>query len=262
MINFLFDLSPLILAIIGGVIAFIFSCLGSAIVLFFRKINKNIMDYMLAISAGVMLSAAFFSLLNPAIDLSYSLYKFPIIVVTLGFLIGGLIIFLLNKLLNNLFNSNKLKISKIFALFTSITLHNIPEGLVIGVAFGSLIYDNSISNLISAFSLTLGIALQNFPEGAALSLPIRNSGLSSKKSFIVSVFSALVEPIAAFIGAFIVFKIQMILPIILALAAGAMIYVTCMELIPECQYNKNNNLITMLICFGFSIMMFMEIILG
>ena len=262
MINFLFDLSPLILASIGGVIAFVFSCLGAAIVLFFKNVNKNIMDYMIALSAGVMLSAAFFSLLNPAIDLSYSLYKFPIIVVTLGFLIGGLIIFLLNKLLNNLFNSNKLKISKMFALFTSITLHNIPEGLVIGVAFGSLFYDKSISCLIAAISLTIGISLQNFPEGAALSLPLRRIGLSTNKSLCISFLSALVEPISAFIGALIVVKVQLILPIILALAAGAMIYVTCMELIPECQYNKNNNLITMLICFGFSIMMFMEIILG
>ena len=262
MFNYLLNYSPLLLALLGGIIAFIFSCLGAAIVLFFRKINKNIMDYMLAISAGVMLSAAFFSLLNPAIDLSYSLYKFPIIVVTLGFLIGGLIIFLLNKLLNNLFNSNKLKISKIFALFTSITLHNIPEGLVIGVAFGSLFYDKSIACLVSALSLTMGISLQNFPEGSALSIPLRNTGLSSSKSLFISILSALVEPISAFIGAFIVVRIQMVLPIILSLAAGAMIYVTSMELIPECQSNENNDFITLLIMLGFSIMMILEIILG
>lgn len=262
MFNYLLNFSPLLLATIGGLIAFIFSCLGAAIVLFFKETNKNIMDYMLALSAGVMLSAAFFSLLNPAIELSYSLYQNPIIVVAFGFLVGGLLIFFCNKILNKLFNSEKIKVSKIFALFTSITLHNIPEGLVIGVAFGSLFYDKSLACLISAFSLTLGIALQNFPEGSALSLPLRNTGLSTSKSFFISLVSALVEPISAFIGAFIVVKIQMVLPIILSLAAGAMIYVTSMELIPECQSNKNNDFITLLIMLGFSIMMILETILG
>lgn len=260
MINFLFDLSPLILATIGGVIAFIFSCLGAAIVLFFKNVNKNIMDYMIALSAGVMLSAAFFSLLNPAIELGKNLYLHSNLIITISFLFGCLLILIFNLIFNNKsFNFNT---SKIFSLFTSITLHNIPEGLVIGVAFGSLFYDKSISCLIAAISLTIGISLQNFPEGAALSLPLRRIGLSTNKSLCISFLSALVEPISAFIGALIVVKVQLILPIILALAAGAMIYVTCMELIPECQYNKNNNLITMLICFGFSIMMFMEIILG
>lgn len=262
MLSYLLDFSPLLLATIGGLIAFIFSCLGAAIVLFFKEINKNLMDYMLAISAGVMLSAAFFSLLNPAIELSYSLYQIPILIVTFGFLAGSLLIFFCNKILNKLFNSEKIKVSKIFALFTSITLHNIPEGLVIGVAFGSLFYDKSLACLVSAFSLTLGIALQNFPEGSALSLPLRNTGLSTSKSFFISLVSALVEPISAFIGAFIVVKIQMVLPVILSLAAGAMIYVTSMELIPECQNNKNNDFITLLIMLGFSIMMILEMILG
>lgn len=262
MINYFTNISPLFLALLGGIIAFIFSILGAGIVLFFKTINTKIMNYMIALSAGVMLSASFFSLLNPAIEISNKIYSNPIFIVSLSFIFGSLLIFIFNKVLNKLFTSNKYNINKIFALFSSITLHNIPEGLVIGVAFGSLIYDNSISNLISAFSLTLGIALQNFPEGAALSLPIRNSGLSSKKSFVISIFSALVEPIAAFIGAFIVFKIQMILPIILSLAAGAMIYVTSMELIPECQNCKNNDFITLLIIVGFSIMMILELMLG
>lgn len=262
MINYFLNMSPILLAFFGGTFAFVFSILGAAVVLFFKQINKNIMDYMIALSAGVMLSAAFFSLLNPAIELSYSLYKVPIFVVTFGFLFGSLLIFFCNKILNRLFNSKKIKISKVFALFTSITLHNIPEGLVIGVAFGSLFYDNSLSCLISAFSLTLGISLQNFPEGSALSLPLRNTGLSTSKSFFISLISSLVEPISAFIGAFIVLKIQMILPIILSLAAGAMIYVTSMELIPECQNNKNNDFITLLIIIGFSIMMILEMLLG
>lgn len=262
MINYLLSLSPLLLAFIGGIFTLIFSVLGAAIVLFFKTVNKNIMDYMIALSAGVMLSAAFFSLLNPAIDMASSLYKFPIIIISLGFLFGSLIIFICNKLLNKFFDEKKLHISKICALFTSITLHNIPEGLVVGVAFGSLMYDNSISCLISAISLTLGIALQNFPEGGALSLPLRRSGLSTRKAFLISSLSALVEPLSAFVGALIVVKVQMFLPIILSLAAGAMVYVTAMELIPECQSNNNKDFVTLLIIIGFTIMMILELILG
>lgn len=262
MFNYFFNLSPLILAILGGIITLIFSVLGAAVVLFFKNENKNTMDYMIALSAGVMLAAAFFSLLNPAIDMAKVLYKNAILIVSLGFFLGSLIIYFFNKILNRFFSSKKLNVSKICALFTSITLHNIPEGLVVGVAFGSLFYDKSIAVFISALTLTIGIALQNFPEGAALSLPLRKSGLSTTKSFFISSLSALVEPISAFIGAFIVFKVKVILPFILALAAGAMIYVTSMELIPECQSNKNNDFVTLLIIIGFTVMMILEVVLG
>lgn len=259
MLENLLNYSPIVLALIGGTIAFLFSVLGAAIVLLFKKINNNFMDLMIALSAGVMLSAAFFSLLMPAIEMSSTLYTHPIISVTFGFIVGGLIIFISNKLLNKLFCDEKIKISKICALITSITLHNIPEGLVIGVAFGSLFYNNTVTCLVAAISLSLGITLQNFPEGAALSLPLRKSGLSCTKSFLISLFSALVEPISALIGALIVIKVQIVLPLILSFAAGAMIYVTSMELIPECQNNKNNDIITMLIILGFTIMMIMEL---
>ncbi len=262
MFDYWLNLSPLSLAFFGGLITLFFSILGAGIVLFFKNVNKNIMDYMIALSAGVMLAAAFFSLLNPAIELANNLYRYPVLIITLGFILGSLLIFICNKILNRFFNSNKVNVSKIFSLVTSITLHNIPEGLVVGVAFGTLIYDKSIASLVAAISLTIGIALQNFPEGAALSLPLRKSGLSTRKSFTISSLSALVEPISAFIGALIVVKIKLLLPIILVLAAGAMIYVTSMELIPECEENKNKDFITLLIIIGFSIMMVLELILG
>lgn len=262
MLNIFSGFSPIILALLGGLIAFLFSSFGAAIVLFFKKINTIFMDSMIALSSGVMMSASFFSLLLPAIEKGNLLYKHPITIISLSFIIGGLLICISNKFFSFLFRASKINISKVAALFTSITLHNIPEGLVIGVAFGSLFYDNTISCLVAAFSLTLGIALQNFPEGSAISLPLRKSGLSTSKSLLLSCLSALVEPIAALIGAFIVVKVQLFLPIILSLAAGAMIYVTSMELIPECQNNDNQNLMSMLIICGFTIMMIMEIILG
>lgn len=262
MFNYFINFSPIFLAIIGGIIAFVFSILGAGVVLLIKKVNKDFMNSMIALAAGVMLSASFFSLLMPAIDKASTLYKYPTIIVSLSFIIGGLIIYFSNFTFNIIFKERKINISKIFALFTSITLHNIPEGLVIGVAFGSLFYDKTIACLISAISLTLGIALQNFPEGSALSLPLKKTGLSSSKSFLLSCLSALVEPLAALIGALIVIKVQFFLPIILALAAGAMIYVTSMELIPECQEANNKDLMTILIILGFTIMMILEMILG
>ena len=260
MINYFLGISPLYLSILGGSIAFIFSVLGAAVVLLFKNINKTIMEYMIALAAGVMLASSFFSLINPAIDIANDLYSIPIIFVSISFFVGAFFIFTFNKFLGKFYNPN-ICTNKIVALFTSITLHNIPEGLVIGVAFGALFYDYSYSCLISALSITLGIALQNFPEGSALSLPLRKAGLSSKNSMILSIFSSIVEPIFAFLGALLVAKIQIILPIILSLAAGAMIYVTSMELIPECQNNKNKDFVTLLIILGFIIMMILEFII-
>ena len=262
MINYLFDFPPMFLSLLGGSIAFLFSILGSAIIFLFKNTNKYFMNSMIALSAGVMLSASIFSLLIPGINNATILYKHPTIIISISFILGGLIIYFSNFIFNYIFKEKKKHISKIMALFTSITLHNIPEGLVIGVAFGTLFYDKTITCLISAISLTLGIALQNFPEGSALSIPLSKTGLSSSKSFLLSCLSALVEPIAALIGALIVIKVKMFLPIILSLASGAMIYVTSMELIPECQENGNKDVMSILILFGFTIMMILEIILG
>lgn len=147
-------------------------------------------------------------------------------------------------------------------LFTSITLHNIPEGLVVGVAFGAIAYGIDNATVFAAISLTIGIAIQNFPEGSAISLPLRREGLSRFKSFMFAMLSGIVEPIAAVIGALLVMKIQIILPFILSFAAGAMIFVISMELIPESQSNNKKDLMAFLTLLGFSIMMVLEIVLG
>lgn len=253
--------SPTVLALIGGVFAFCFTTGGAAIVFFFRKVNKNVMDSMLSCSAGIMLSAAFFSLLNPAIELSQKIHQSFFLSIFLGFLVGGFFIFLCNRFIEHspIELTKHFSIRRCILLITSITLHNIPEGLAIGVAFGTIRYGGS---LISAAVLTLGIAIQNFPEGSAISLPLRRENVSRFRSFLFGVATGLVEPISAVIGAFLVLKIQTILPFVLSFAAGAMLFVTALELIPESQTNKNKDLMAFILLLGFSVMMFLEIYLG
>ena len=216
------------------------------------------MDGLLSFSAGIMLSAAFFSLLEPAIDLAILIHQNLFLSVFLGFLLGGLFIYFCNHYFSTLPNGDY-SLKRCLLLITSITLHNIPEGLAVGVAFGTVLHGGS---LISALTLTLGIAIQNFPEGSAVSLPVRRKGYSRFKAFLFGTFSGFVEPIAAILGALLVLKIKIILPFILAFAAGSMLFVTVLELIPESQQNKNKDLMAFILLFGFSFMMILELILG
>lgn len=253
MLNFFLSLTTLEQSLLAGIFTFLITALGSALVLFFKDINKLFLDSMLAFSAGIMIASSFFSLLNPAIELSNSWFT-----ITSSFMLGGLIILLCDKLITSMCQSKTtikdLRMS--LMLFISITLHNIPEGFVIGVAYASL----ANNNIIGALSLTLGIAIQNFPEGSAISFPLRREGVNRTKAFIIGTFSALPEPIAAVLGALLVLKVNMILPFIMSLTAGAMIYVTVKELIPESQNNKKQGLMTLFLMLGFSLMMILEII--
>ena len=174
-------------------------------------------------------------------------------------MIGALTLYLGNFIASHLLlkSEESTRIKRCILLFSSITLHNIPEGLAIGVAFGSL----ANSNLYGAIALTLGIAIQNFPEGAAISFPLRRDGFSRLNAFLFGAFSGIVEPFSAVVGAILVVKIRMILPFILSFAAGAMIFVTVFDLIPESQNNSLNDIMTMIFMIGFSIMMILEIIL-
>lgn len=257
--SFFNNYNTIIQAFFAGMITFFVTALGSSFIFFFKSIHKTIMDSMLSLSAGIMLAAAFFSLLNPAIKLSNELNLLTWIIVLFGFMIGGICIYMGNIVASRLLSKSEeaSKTKRCILLFSSITLHNIPEGLAIGVAFGSV----TNSNLYAAIALTLGIAIQNFPEGAAISFPLRREGFSRFKAFIFGAFSGIVEPFSAIIGALLVVKIKMILPFILSFAAGAMIFVTVFDLIPESQKNRHNDLMTMLFMIGFSIMMIMEIIL-
>ena len=248
-------------AFLGGLFTFIFTVLGAGIVFFFKTIHQDSMDSLLSFSAGIMLSAAFFSLLNPAIELCNQIQQNVILVIFGGLLCGGLFIISCNHLLHHFSSSNQnlLSFKRCLLLITSITLHNIPEGLAVGVAFGTMLYGGS---LISALSLTLGIAIQNFPEGSAISLPLRRDGFHRSYAFLCGCLSGLVEPVCAILGALLVLKIKIILPFVLSFAAGAMLYVTVLELIPESQKNKKKDLMAFILLLGFSIMMLMELLLG
>ena len=251
MFDFFYEINPIYQAFLAGVFTFFITGLGAGLVFFFKSINKTIMDIMLAIAAGIMLAASFFSLLNPAISISNELKLVTWLVLFSGFISGGILLFIGDKVLDCL-NSSNLKRS--IMLFSSITLHNIPEGLVLGVAFAS-------TNIASAIILTIGIAIQNFPEGSAISLPLLRDGFSRFKSFIIGAFSALVEPIFAVVGAILVLKIRLFLPFILSFTAGAMVFVITMELRPESQTNKRKGLMALALMMGFSIMMILELVL-
>ena len=254
----------LVYTLIATSFTFFVTSLGSSLVFFFKKVNKNILDAMLGVSAGVMIAASFFSLLNPAIILANNLNMNAWLVLLIGFTLGGFLLYItgiiFDRKLSN--KSKKFNLKRCLMLFSSITIHNIPEGMAIGVAFASTMYNIEGATIEAAIILALGIGIQNFPEGSAVSLPLRREGLSRFKSFIFGSLSGIVEIIAGLLGALLVMTIRNILPYLLSFAAGAMIYVVVEELIPESQKNKNKNIITIFTLIGFSIMMILDIALG
>lgn len=263
------------ISILGALIAtigtWILTMLGAAIVVFFKAPKQSLLNLMLGFSAGVMIAASFWSLLQPAIERADATLNIPsYIVVTIGFIFGAVFIWLSDKAVSyaitkaNFDDKTNNKINRVIMLIMSITLHNIPEGLAVGVAFGLLKENNSDSALMGAISIAIGIGLQNFPEGAAVSLPLRREGYSRKKSFFYGQLSAIVEPIAGVVGAVLVSTIETILPFALSFAAGTMIIVAVHELIPECQQNKIEQpyTATMGIITGFAVMMLLDVMLG
>ena len=264
------NISPILMALLATLFTWSMTALGSAVVFFFKKINKNIMDGMLGFAAGVMIAASFWSLLSPAISMAESLNIKAWLIVFLGFFSGGLLLFISDNLYKHYIiknpkieNEEKEKsFKRCLMLIFSITLHNIPEGLAVGVAFGSLTYNFTEYALASAIALALGIGLQNFPEGSAVSIPLRRENYSRKKAFFYGQMSGMVEPIAGVLGVILVIKVQLLLPFLLAFAAGAMIYVVVQELIPESQTNEQKDIMALFTIIGFSIMMIMDVALG
>ena len=266
MIDILLDMNPVVLSLIATLFTWGVTALGAAFVFFFKKVNRNVMDAMLGFAAGVMIAASFWSLLEPGISLADELGKNAWVTASLGFLSGGIVLYIGDKVCNRLMkkfkNSNKDGMKRSFLLISSITLHNIPEGLAVGVAFGSLCYGMTEAMLLSAMVFALGIGLQNFPEGSAVSLPLRREGYSRSKSFMYGQLSGIVEPISGVIGAILVSKVQNVLPFLLCFAAGAMIYVVVEELIPESQSNKCKDLMAFFTLIGFTVMMVLDVALG
>jgi ZIP family zinc transporter len=246
------------------------TALGAAMVFFFKQIKRELLDGMLGFAAGVMIAASFWSLLAPAIDMAEMLGVPGWIPAVVGFLSGGLFLWIIDKTLPHLHMG--LKISEAEGIKThwqrsillvlAITLHNIPEGLAVGVAFGAVASDLPSASLAGAVALAIGIGLQNFPEGAAVSVPLRREGLSRFKSFWYGQMSGIVEPMAGVLGAYAVLSMRQLLPYALSFAAGAMIYVVVEELIPESQIDKKTDISTAGAMLGFAVMMTLDVALG
>ena len=264
MINWYMNLNYPIQALIASLFTWGITSLGAAVVFLFKKVNKNTMDAMLGLSAGVMLAATFWSLLSPALEMAEKLKLISWLIVSLGVLSGGLLLFCGDKIFDRITKkkTNSHSIKRSLMLIFSITLHNIPEGMAIGVAFGSVFYNLEGATLAAAVMLAIGIGIQNFPEGSAVSLPLRREGMSPQKAFFFGMLSGIVEPISAVVGAVLVIKVQVLLPILLSFAGGAMIYVVVQELIPESQTNKKKDLMALFTILGFLLMMIFDVSLG
>ena len=263
----------ILLALLATLGTWFVTALGAATVVFFRTPNPKPLNLMLGFASGVMIAASFWSLLQPAIERAEAMDGLPAyLVATIGFLSGALFMWLSDKIVTRATNRANIatgkkneKLNRIILLVLSITLHNIPEGLAVGVAFGALAQNGYTTEaLLGAVSVAIGIGLQNFPEGAAVSLPLRREGYSRKKSFFLGQSSGMVEPIAGVLGALLVVYVEPILPYALAFAAGSMILVAVHELIPECQRNKEAQpyLATTGIVLGFAVMMLLDVMLG
>ncbi len=247
----LLDSSPLSLTVIFSCICWLSTALGASIVTFFNSKATYVLNAFSGFAAGVMISASFWSLLNPSISLCEEL-NYSKIIPIVSFLVSAILVVLFTILLDKIF-ANK---SKSILMFSAVTLHNVPEGLCVGVAFGAV---NSGVNLISAITLSLGMAIQNFPEGASVSLPLLRDGIKKRNAFFLGQLSGAVEPIFAIIGYFLTTIVKAILPITLSMAAGAMITVAVGELIPDSiTQNKTVGIIGCII--GFAIMSLLDVL--
>ncbi len=265
------QLSPVMQAFVATLFTWSVTAAGAALVFFSRAVNEKFMDSMLGFAAGVMIAASFWSLLAPGIEMAEQFGQIPWLTAAIGFMGGGIFMRLIDKFLPHLHpglsidKSEGVKTSwqRSTLLVLAITLHNIPEGLAVGVAFGAVAANLPSATMGSAIALAIGIGIQNFPEGAAVSMPLRREGMAKGKSFLMGQASALVEPIAGVAGALFVLKMQNILPYALCFAAGAMIFVVVEELIPESQRRYENiDIVTMATMTGFSVMMILDVALG
>lgn len=254
---------------LGLTLPFIGTTLGASLVFFLKdKINNKLQKILLGFASGVMIAASIWSLIIPSIDMSFELGKWSFAPAAIGFLLGILFLLFLDTVIPHLhINSTdpegpKSNLKKNTMMIFAITLHNIPEGMAVGVVLAGALSGSAPISLSAALALAIGIAIQNFPEGAIISMPLVRNGETKKKAFLYGVISALVEPLAAAITMLFIGIIAPILPYILAFAAGAMIYVVVEELIPESQAGEHNNLATISLAIGFVLMMILDIALG
>ncbi|MCK4502256.1 MAG: ZIP family metal transporter [Desulfuromonadales bacterium] len=270
MIDWFIQLSPIMQALLATLFTWFVTALGASLVFFFKTINRKVLDGMLGCAAGVMIAASFWSLLAPAIEMAEAAGTTPWVPAVIGFLSGGIFLWSVDKVLPHLHigfpmeeaEGIKTNWQRSTLLCLAITLHNIPEGLAVGVAFGALAADLPSASLAGAVALAIGIGIQNFPEGTAVAVPLRRDGMSRRKSFWYGQLSGMVEPIAGVLGAAAVIWIEPLLPYALSFAAGAMIYVVVEEVIPESQLARNTDLATIGAMCGFALMMTLDVALG
>jgi len=269
--QFLTRIGPIPAAVLATTFTWLVTAAGASLVFFFKNMNRSVLDPMLGFTGGVMVAASFWSLLNPSIEMSERLYPgWSWMPAAVGFFLGAMFLYFLDKLTPHLHinfgmeekEGTKTHWHKTTLLVLAITLHNIPEGLAVGVLFGAAAEGMPEASIAGAVALAIGIGLQNFPEGIAVAMPLRRHGVSRLKSFWYGQLSAIVEPVAGLIGAAAVIHMQPILPFALAFAAGAMIYVVVEEVIPETQRDKFTDRSVLGFIGGFMLMMILDVALG
>lgn len=268
LVDYFESIDPILAALYATLFTWFVTAFGASFVFFFKTMNRAVLDGMLGFTGGVMVAASYWSLLAPAIEMSEGEGFQKVIPAAVGFMLGALFLFGLDKILPHLHinfqetEGVKSPWQRTTLLVLAITLHNIPEGLAVGVLFGGVAAGIPEASIAGALTLAIGIGIQNFPEGIAVSMPLRRMGMSRTKSFMYGQSSALVEPIAGVIGAVAVTFFTPILPYALAFAAGAMIFVVVEEVIPETQQDKNTDIATLGFIGGFVVMMTLDVALG
>jgi ZIP family zinc transporter len=269
-IDWFINLNPIWQSLLATCFTWFLTAVGASVVFFFKVVSKKVLDGMLGFAAGVMIAASFWSLLAPAIEMAEDFSIPTWLPATIGFLLGGAFIRLIDMFLPHLhigFPTDEAEglpttWRRSILLILAITLHNLPEGLAVGVAFGAAAVGVPSATVAGATALAIGIGIQNFPEGTAVSVPLRREGMSRIRSFWYGQLSAVVEPVAGVLGAAAVLAMRPILPYALAFAAGAMIFVVVEELIPESQLGKNTDIATLGAMLGFAVMMTLDVALG
>jgi zinc transporter, ZIP family len=265
--TFLKNFNPVIQALLAGIFTWGLTALGAATVFITKEMNEKIINTMLGFAGGIMIAASYWSLLAPAIEMSKGKYLPVWFPAAVGFLLGSIFLWSMDKILPHLHPGLLLKeaegiktsVQRSTLLILAVTLHNIPEGLAIGVAFGAIAGGFPSATLSVAVALAVGIGIQNFPEGLAISIPLRCEGMTKAKSFWYGQLSGIVEPISSVLGAVAVIMAKPILPYALSFAAGTMIFVVVEELIPASQRGKNTDLATLGAILGFTIMMILDV---
>ncbi|WP_343030023.1 ZIP family metal transporter [Alkalibaculum sporogenes] len=269
--DYFINLNPMYQALIGTLFTWGMTAVGAALVFTTKTMNQRLMDGMLGFAGGVMIAASFWSLLSPAIEMAEGNFLPSWFPAAIGFSLGGIFLWGIDKIIPHLHPNAQIidaegmhptRKRRSTLLVLAITLHNIPEGLAIGVAFGAVAAGFPSASLTGAIALAIGIGIQNFPEGTAVSIPLRRDGMSRRRSFFYGQFSGMVEPISAVIGVIAVTLMQPLLPYALSFAAGAMIFVVAEEVIPGSQENGDRDFASMMLMIGFTVMMILDVALG